>query len=83
MQAVSYLTLPRLWNSALVPAGKAVCWPLYRQTDFSLVTGSMFGTDLSLHFVQMLIAVIGWFAFLDLALALLPISHMESAIELA
>ncbi len=69
-----YLTLPRLWNSALVPAGKAVCWPSYRQTDFSLFTGSTFGTDLSLRFVQILIAVIGWLAFIDLSLALLPIS---------
>lgn len=74
MHAVRYLTLPRLWNPALVPAGKAVCWPSYRQTDLNLFTGSTFGTDLPLRFVQMLIAVIGWLAFIDLSLALLPIS---------
>lgn len=44
-----------LWNPALVPAGKAVCWPSYRQTDFSLFTGS-------------------WLAFIDLSLAIIPIS---------
>ena len=71
---MSYLILPRLWNPALVAAGKAVCWPPYRQTDFSLFTGSTFGTDLSLRFVQTLIAVIGWLAFIDLSLAILPIS---------
>ena len=74
VQAVSYLTLPRLWNPALVPAGKAICWPPYRQTDFSLFTGSTFGTDLSLRFSQTLIAVIGWLAFMDLCLVILPIS---------
>ena len=72
MEAARYLILPRLWNPALVSAGKAVCWPSYRQTDFSLFTGSTFGTDLSLRFVQALIAMIGWLAFIDLSLALLP-----------
>ena len=62
----------RLWNPALVASGEAVCWPSYRQTNFAMFTGSMLKPSPSCR--QMLTFMVGWLAFIDLALALLPIT---------
>ena len=62
----------RLWNPALVASGEAVCWPPYRQTDFAVFTGSM--SKPSPLCCRMLTIMVGWLAFIDLALALLPIT---------
>ena len=63
-----------LWNPELTALGMATCWPPHRQSDFSIFTGSeSFSYALCGHFLT---RVAGWLAFIDLALALLPITIM-------
>ena len=68
-----------LWDPELVVMGKGTCWPPKRQVYFSIFVGSM--SD-SFHRVitQLLLLTqpnpVGYLAFLDLALALLPITIM-------
>ena len=63
-----------LWNPELLALGKARCWPPQRQSDFSIFVGCMYGSFDPCG--QTLTRVAGWLAFIDLALALLPITIM-------
>lgn len=68
-----------LWNPDLVTKGKATCWPPRRQTDFSIFAGSMsdvFYRVIMLFLLLTQLNVAGYLAFLDIALALLPITIM-------
>ena len=66
-----------LWDPELVVMGKATCWPPQRQINFSIFTGSMsdsFYRMITLLLLLSQLNVAGYLAFLDLALALLPIT---------
>ena len=68
-----------LWDLELVVTGKATTWPPQRQISFSIFAGSMsdsfhYVIPVLLFLIQLYLA--GYLAFLDLTLALLPITIM-------
>ena len=68
-----------LWDPELVVMGKATCWPPQRQIRFSIFAGSMSDSINCVIPVLLLLTqlnLVGYLAFLDLALALLPITIM-------
>ena len=68
-----------LWDPELVVMEKAICWPPQRQSHFSIFVGSM--SDPSYRVISLVLLLTqlnlaGYLAFLDLALALLPVTIM-------
>ena len=68
-----------LWDPELVDIGKATCWPPQRQTHFSIFAGSTSETCyrvITLLLLLFELNLAGYLAFLDIALALLPVTIM-------
>ena len=68
-----------LWTAKLMNTRKATCWPPHIQTSYSVFAGSrsfQYSELMTMWSKLTRLRLQGWLAFIDLALALLPITIM-------